>query len=121
VANDHRGSVRAQGGDQAGHIAGEALEAIGLDLVGFVGAAVAANVDRASREAGGRDGGHLVAPRVPRLRKAMDHDHQRALTLEGDAQGDLAHRDLSKIGHDAPSRLALRALATRSMRLVIPE
>ena len=97
--------TRAEGGDRTGHIAGEALETIGLDLVGFVGAAVAANVDRTSREAGACDGGHLVAPGVPRLRKAVDHDHQRALTLEGDPQGDLAHWNRRKSDMTLPPAL----------------
>ena len=33
----------------------------------------------------------------------MDHDNQRAPTLEGDPQYDLAHLYVTKIGHDASS------------------
>src|SRR5260370_41924407 len=91
-------------------------EPIGLDLVGLVRAAVAANVDRAGREAGGRDGAHLMAPRVPRLRKAVDQDNQRAPTLERDPQRDLAHLYLTKIGHDGSSLDRRDPTAARSCR-----
>ena len=106
VADDHRRLVRAQGGDQASHISGQMFETIGLDLVGLVRAAVTANVDRAGREAGGRNGAHLMAPRVPRLRKAVDHDNQRALTLKGDPQCDLAHLYLTKLDMMVPLWIA---------------
>jgi hypothetical protein len=50
VADDHRRLVRAQGGDQASHISGQMFETIGLDLVGLVRAAVAANRTKKSRQ-----------------------------------------------------------------------
>ena len=43
----------------------------------LVGPAVAAEVHRGDAVAGVGEGDHLVAPRVPELREAVEHEHQR--------------------------------------------
>jgi len=99
VADQHRRSARAERLDGAGDVGDHVLHGIGLDRMGFVGAAVAANVDGRRGEAGGGDGAELMAPGKPRLWKAVDHQHQRAGSLDGDTQRQLAHRDRAEIGH----------------------
>src|SRR5665213_350260 len=75
----------------------------------LVRAAIAAHVDGAGGEAGGGDRPNLVAPGIPGLRKAVDHDHQRTGALDGAIQLQLADLDGAKFGHDQ------RVSAPRSM------
>ncbi len=61
VADEHRRLTGRQGVDDGGDIPGHRLHRIGLDRVRLVGSAIAAHIDGARGEAGGRERRHLVA------------------------------------------------------------
>src|SRR5215217_7644966 len=60
---------------------------------------IAAHVDGAGGEAGGGDGIDLVAPAVPALRKAVDHQDQRAGALHDRADLGAAGVDGAELLH----------------------
>ena len=80
MAHDH-GGVFAEGFNDAEVVVDVMEHAVGVDLEGGRGAAVAAHVDGRGPEARRGDDGKLVPPRVPRFGKAVHQQDQRAAAL----------------------------------------
>lgn len=62
--------------EEADEVADEVRDGVGGGAEGGVGVTVATEVGGDGAEAGGGEGGHLVAPGVPRLREAVEEEHQ---------------------------------------------
>ena len=67
-----------------------------------VGAAIAAHVGRRGAVARRRQRRHLVAPRMPRLRKAVAQQHQRPLALRRHAHAQAAKLENLQVGSIHP-------------------
>ena len=85
VAGDDRllGSERIE---QAHHVADQMKERVLIGRCRLVRLAVAAHVRRDSVEAGGRQSGKLMAPRVPGFGKAVAQNDERPFALLGKMQ-----------------------------------
>ena len=123
MADDH-GALLAERLDQRDHVADSVQDGVGGDVVRRAAAAEAAHVGRDRAEAGLGERDQLVAPRVPQLRPAMAHQHQRARAAFRHMQLDPVRRDhavanghlrMSSIGKPVPT-LAGHAPSERAAR-----
>ncbi len=89
MANDDGWRSGAQDIYSARNVACHTFHGVGFDGVGLVRAPVAPHVHGRRGKTGRGDGAHLMAPRIPGLRKAVDHQHKRPCPLHSnpDAQG----------------------------------
>src|SRR5207247_10881058 len=87
--------------EHADAVAAEVEQRVVLDRLRLVGLAIAAHVGRDGVIARLRQRDELMAPRVPRLRKAMTHDDERALTGLRDVHPDPVRLDdaMANLGH----------------------
>ena len=73
---EQRDVARARRVDQAGDVVHQVLDRVGLDAVGLLALAVAAQVRRPDAVAEPRQQRHLMAPRVPALGEAVQAERQ---------------------------------------------
>lgn len=90
--------------EEGDEVSDDVEDGVGGGVVGDGGVAVAAEVGGEGAEAAGGEGGHLVAPRQPELREAMDEEHRRAVggALLGDVEGDAVHVSVPVTHHLSP-------------------
>ena len=88
IMPDDDGGRRAQGIENADHVADEMQDRVLVDRLRRVALAVAAHVGGDDTEAGGSKRVDLMPPGEPGFRKAMHQQHQRPLALLGDVEVD---------------------------------
>ena len=87
------GRVCAERIDEAGHVADEVQERVLVDLARPIGLPISPHFGRHGVEAGARERGKLVSPRIPGLGEAVAEDRQRSPALLGDVHPDAVRRD----------------------------
>jgi hypothetical protein len=92
VTDDH-GVLLAQCRDQSDDVADEMKLRVRVVLVRRVRLSVAALIRRDDVIAGIRERGQLMAPRIPRLREAVDQQHYRPTARLCNVQADTVARD----------------------------
>ena len=90
---DDHGFALAKRVQQPDHVADQVEHRVLVDRLGGVGLSVAAHVGRHDPVAGLGQGNELVPPRVPRLRKAVAEQHERALARLGQVHLDAVRLD----------------------------
>jgi hypothetical protein len=105
VPGNHR-LIGTQRIKEAHHIADEMKQRVLVDSLRPVGLAVAAHIGRNGVESGRRQGGKLMPPRVPGLRKSVTQNNERPLALLGDMQMNAARFDHAMC-HTAHGHLSL--------------
>ena len=107
---DDDGGRRAQGIENADHVADEMQDRVLVDRLRRIALAVAAHIGRDNAKTGGSKRVDLMPPREPGFRKAVHQQHQRPLALLGDVEADPVALD------DALRRLAHFSISLRSCR-----
>jgi hypothetical protein len=97
VVTDDHGRALAQRVDQADDVTDEVVNRVVVDAFRLVGLPVAPLVGRHHVVAGVGEGGDLVAPGVPRLRPAVQQQHERSFAAFGNVHPDA-------VGLDEPVR-----------------
>ena len=107
VADDQRARL-AERGHQRDHVADVMQDRVGGGIVRRGGLPEAAHVGRDGAKACVGERGKLMPPRIPELRPAVTHQHQRAVARFGDMDLDPVRRDraMSDVnGHSRKERI----------------
>ena len=94
VVADDDGLLNLKRAEQRRQIAGQRFDVVGLDRLRRAAAAETAQVGRDRAPPRLRDRLHLMAPRIPKLREAVEQQHGLALAALGYVQFDLAELNL---------------------------
>src|SRR5262245_49354544 len=104
---------------QAYNIAGQLEDVVGVNRRWSVGLSIAALVWRHGVVSSFCEGGYLVSPGIPTLRKTVTQDHEWALTLLSNVHPDPVGVDepVVHLCHVSSSRLIAPALGSRTIEL----